>query len=342
MILGMVCAAAAAGAEAEERRHPIDASLVDETGRAVRFHDDLVKGRVVAINFIFTRCQAICPPMSGAFAKAETLLGERQARLISVSLDPATDTPERLAGWKKRFGGGASWTLLTGSKEEIDRLGKALGAFEPDRSAHSPTVIVLDDASGRMVRVNGLGGAQAIVKAMDDVATPAQAQAQAPAAQAGAARYFQGLALVDQDGRAVDLYQDEMKDRVVVINSFFTSCQGICPLTTGTLAYLQKRFEENRELQLISISADPARDTPAKLKAYAAKLGAKDRWAFLTGSRAQVDAALSKLGQYAERPDAHGNLIIVGNLRTGLWKKALGLAKREEIGDVVQSVLEDE
>ncbi|HVE85712.1 MAG TPA: SCO family protein, partial [Myxococcales bacterium] len=67
--------AAALSTAAEGRRHPLDATLVDETGRQVHFHDDLVKGRVVVINFIFTRCTAICPPMSGAFAKAESLLG---------------------------------------------------------------------------------------------------------------------------------------------------------------------------------------------------------------------------------------------------------------------------
>jgi cytochrome oxidase Cu insertion factor (SCO1/SenC/PrrC family) len=162
------------GAAGTTGRHPLDATLVDEAGRTRRFHDDIARGHVVAINFIFTRCTTICLPMSGTFARAEALLGQRRARLVSITLDPAGDTPERLAEWKKRFGGGASWTLLTGSKEEIDRLGKALGAFTPDRSSHSPTVIVLDEASGRTTRVNGLASARAIIKAIDDVSSPGQ------------------------------------------------------------------------------------------------------------------------------------------------------------------------
>lgn len=165
---------------------------------------------------------------------------------------------------------------------------------------------------------------------------PLSARAQPSAAE----KYFHGLSLVDQDGRAVDLYEDVMKDQVVVINSFFTGCQGSCPLMAATFAYLQKRFEGSA-VRLISISADPARDTPAKLKAYAAKVGARSGWTFLTGSPAQVNLALARLGQYAERPDAHSNVIIAGNLRTGLWKKALGMAKREEIAAVIQSVVED-
>jgi protein SCO1/2 len=172
--LGLAAALLGALAAGAADRHPLDAALVDETGRAVRFHEDIVKGHVVAINFIFTRCKAICPPMSGTFARAEALLGDPRARLVSISLDPEADTPARLAEWKKRFGGGASWTLLTGSKEEIDRLGKALGAFTPDRSAHSPTVIVLDGASGRTTRVNGLTSARAIVDAIHAVSTPGQ------------------------------------------------------------------------------------------------------------------------------------------------------------------------
>jgi protein SCO1 len=168
------------------------------------------------------------------------------------------------------------------------------------------------------------------------VVLPFAAHAQPAAAE----KYFHGLSLVDQDGRAVDLYEDVMKGQVVVINSFFTGCKGSCPLMASTFAYLEKRFEGSG-VRLISISADPARDTPEKLKAYAAKVGAKGGWTFLTGTPAQVNLALARLGQYAERPDAHSNVIIAGNLRTGLWKKALGMAKREEIAAIIQSVVED-
>lgn len=149
-------------------RPVLDASLIDESGRSVHFND-LVKGHAVAINFIFTRCTSICLPMSGTFVTAEKLEGSTGVRFISISIDPEVDTPGRLAAWKERFGGGSSWTLLTGGKAEIDRLAKGLGAFSPDRSLHSPTVIVYDEPSGRMVRLNGLGGAKLIVRALHDV-----------------------------------------------------------------------------------------------------------------------------------------------------------------------------
>lgn len=151
-----------------------DVSLTDESGKAVRFRSDLMHGRTVAVNFIFTSCTTICTPMSGTFAKVETLLGERDVRLISITLDPETDTPERLASWKKKFRGKSSWTLLTGAKENIDTLGKALGVFTPDRVSHTPMVVVLNETTGRIKRVNGLANAQAIVDAIDSVAPNAE------------------------------------------------------------------------------------------------------------------------------------------------------------------------
>ena len=166
---------------------------------------------------------------------------------------------------------------------------------------------------------------------------PLAARAQSEAA----GKYFHGLRLVNQEGRTIDLYDDVLKDRVVVINTFFTTCEGSCPIMAGNFARLQKELGDER-LQLVSISADPLTDTPAKLKEYAARMHASARWTFLTGQKEQVDAALRKLGQYAETPSAHSNIIIIGNLRTGLWKKAFGLAKPEEIAAIVKSVLDDE
>ena len=92
---------------------------------------------------------------------------------------------------------------------------------------------------------------------------------------------------------------------------------------------------------LVSISVDPEHDTPRILKAYATKMGAKPGWYLLTGSRAEVDAALRKLGQFTETRETHANIIVAGNDRTGLWKKALGVAKSEEIYKVVASVADD-
>jgi cytochrome oxidase Cu insertion factor (SCO1/SenC/PrrC family) len=145
----------------------LTATLIDERGREVHFYDDLVHGRVIAVNFIFTSCTTVCQPMSATFAQAEAQLGHRSARLVSISIDPEMDTPARLATWKKRFHGGDAWTLLTGSRAQIDALRKALGVYTPDRFSHSPTVVVIDDLHGRTTRLNGFASATAIVGMID-------------------------------------------------------------------------------------------------------------------------------------------------------------------------------
>lgn len=158
-----------------------------------------------------------------------------------------------------------------------------------------------------------------------------------------AATYFGDIELLNQDGKPMRLYSDLMKDRIVVINSFFASCTASCPMMSKSFAALQTRFGDRlgRDLVLVSITVDPDNDTPAKLHAYAKKWQARPGWYFLTGSKANVNAALKKLGQYVEEPSAHMNVIVIGNERTGLWKKAFGLAPSDELAKVVESVLND-
>jgi len=157
-----------------------------------------------------------------------------------------------------------------------------------------------------------------------------------------AATYFKDIQLVDQDGRKVRLYEDLMADRTVVINSIFTSCAGSCPVMSGNFAALQARFGErlDKDFRMISISVDPA-DTPAKLKAFAKQFQARPGWVFLTGERAAVERALKKLGHFVEDKSDHSNVMLIGNDRTGLWKKAFGLARPQDLIPVVQSVLDD-
>ena len=105
-----------------------------------------MEGRVVAINTIFTTCTTICPLMGANFAKLSRLMaGEGRGRLhlISITVDPAEDTPERLKQWSAAFGKtGVDWTLLTGPKSDIDRLLKALQVFTPDKQSHTPVMLI--------------------------------------------------------------------------------------------------------------------------------------------------------------------------------------------------------
>lgn len=157
-----------------------------------------------------------------------------------------------------------------------------------------------------------------------------------------AEKYFAGIELVDQDGKTVRLYEDLMRDHTVVINSMFTSCHGSCPVMAGNFAAIQAYFPSRlgKDFRLISISVDPD-ETPAKLKAFGKQFNAQPGWILLTGKRSEVERALRKLGQFVEEKTDHSNIVLIGNDRTGLWKKAFGMARSPELITVVQSVLDD-
>ena len=193
--------------------------------------------------------------------------------------------------------------------------------------------------NGKMMTILGLSALLAGL-------LPAQAQdAQKPAAPAEspAQHYFGEIPLVNQDGKTMRLYSDVLKGRTVVINAMFTSCTGACPLMSNNMAKIQEWAGDRlgKDVYLVSISVDPTNDTPAKMKEYAARFKARPGWYLLTGSKENVNAALAKLGQAVETREAHTNLFLVGNDKTGLWKKAFGLAKPEDLIPVVESVLND-
>jgi protein SCO1/2 len=176
-------AAAAQPAKAPEtpEAQPLDAlnvpdvPLVDQDGKPVRFYTDLVKDRVVAVNFVFTSCTTICPPMGANFAKLRKILSARAGRevqLISVSVDPTTDTPERLKAWGQKFGAGPGWTLVTGDRNQVTLLLKSLGVYTANISDHSPLVLLGDDARHRWTRAYGLAAPAKLAELIDQIAAP--------------------------------------------------------------------------------------------------------------------------------------------------------------------------
>jgi cytochrome oxidase Cu insertion factor (SCO1/SenC/PrrC family) len=152
--------AEATGAANSTRKMVIpDIVVLDQEGKAIHFYSDLVKGKTVVINFIFTTCTTICPPLAATFARVQKEMGDKTGRdvhFISISVDPLTDTPERLKAWGAKFKAGFGWTFVTGDKQEIDKLLNALGASVGRREDHSPSVIVGNDSKDIWTRTYGL------------------------------------------------------------------------------------------------------------------------------------------------------------------------------------------
>ncbi len=338
------------------RRMPLveipEARLIDQHGRTVELAE-LVAGKRVAMNFIFTSCTTVCPPMGALFARLQRDLearGETDVTFLSISIDPAVDTPDRLAAWAEKFGGSDEWRLLTGDKPEIDRLLKKLGVFSALINDHAPLVLLGNQPEGRWLRAYGLAPPADLARALDGLATspePTASRSVMPASATSSSQavrdYFTHTVLIDQDGQEQRFYSDLIAGRTVVINPFFATCTGSCPVMHRALAAVQQALGDRlgRDVFLLSVTVDPAHDTPAKLRGYAEAFGAGPGWRFLTGAPEDVETVLRRLGQHVEQKEAHQAIFLVGNDRTGLWQKAFGLGPAERFLEVVRSVAGD-
>jgi protein SCO1/2 len=144
-------------------------SVVDQHGNRLDFHRDLIANKTVAINFIYTACTSSCPLSAIIFSQMSKKWQGGKLQLISISVDPANDTPERLLEFSKKFANGADWRLITGEKAVIEQLLKQLGAFAPDRDAHPNMVIVGNAANSSWLRLYGFPEAKDILRALTTV-----------------------------------------------------------------------------------------------------------------------------------------------------------------------------
>ncbi|HEV7682501.1 MAG TPA: SCO family protein [Pyrinomonadaceae bacterium] len=149
-----------------------DVPVLDQSGKQLNFYSDLVKGKTVAINFIFTTCTTICPPLTATFRRVQQDLKAKsmEAQLISVSVDPTIDTPERLRDYAAKFRAEPGWTFVTGSKSEIDSLLQAFGVAVANKNDHTPTILIGNDAAKYWTRAYGLSSPTALIKTITEVA----------------------------------------------------------------------------------------------------------------------------------------------------------------------------
>jgi len=167
----------------------------------------------------------------------------------------------------------------------------------------------------------------------------------AMAGDADAARnYFSDVELVNQDGKPVRFYSDLLKGKVVVINSFYGTCQSVCPPVMHKLEQIQDALGDRfgKEVFFVSLSVDPTHDTPALLKKYASKYHVKPGWSFLTGKKENVERALYRVGQASAEKSDHSTILVVGNEPRQYWKKLFALARTDELVKLVRAVADDE
>ena len=143
--------------------------VLDQNGKELDFYTDLIKGKSVAINFLFTTCTAICPPLASTFRRVQQEAQTRglDVQLISITVDPTVDTPERLLEFAKKFKAEPGWTFVTGDKADIDSLLQALGAAVANKNDHTPMILIGNDVADRWTRTYGLSSPATIVNLIE-------------------------------------------------------------------------------------------------------------------------------------------------------------------------------
>ena len=140
-------------------------SLLDMNYQAVLLPEAFVSDKPVVLNFIYTTCTTICPILSATFSQIQRELGTDSTglRMISISIDPDQDSPERLQGYARRFKSSANWHFLTGDLEHIINIQKALDAYRGDKMNHIPLTFLYSANAGTWIRMEGFPSSAEIV-----------------------------------------------------------------------------------------------------------------------------------------------------------------------------------
>lgn len=167
-LLGLVVAAVAAPAERAgatewDGSYFPNVTLLTQTGEPVKFYDDLIAGKLVVINFIYTECPDICGLATARMARIAEWLSDRIGRDIffySISLDPKTDTPEKLAAYAKAFGVPDGWLFLTGDPADVELVSFKLGERSESLNSHRVDMVLGNGATGEWRRASLMGSLQ--------------------------------------------------------------------------------------------------------------------------------------------------------------------------------------
>jgi protein SCO1 len=149
-----------------------DVIVLDQDNHLLHFYGDLVQGKTVAVNFIFTTCTTICPPLTANFASVQRKMlkrGEKNLHLISVSVDPENDTPARLKAYAAMFNAQPGWTFVTGSRSQLEKIWNAFGITAGNKLDHSPTVAIGNDARHQWTFASGLNSPEKLTSVIDSV-----------------------------------------------------------------------------------------------------------------------------------------------------------------------------
>ncbi len=155
------------GYQRSEHRYTLqDTPVVGMDGEKTSLLAALNDEKPVMVNFIFTTCTTICPVLSATFRQVQSELGPEAdtVTMVSISIDPEYDTPERLQAYASMFGAGEQWEFLTGTANDMIAIQKSFDVYRGGKMNHEPTVLLRQGPDAPWVRLDGLVSADDVVK----------------------------------------------------------------------------------------------------------------------------------------------------------------------------------
>lgn len=340
----------------------LDMKLLDQDGKSVQFKTDVIGEHIVVMNFIYTTCTTQCPLNSQILSHVQKNLSKQereQVQLISLSVDPGTDTPQRLKDYADKIGAGPGWTWLTGYRPEVNKLLNALGVYTPEFKTHPSVVLVGDSKTGNWTRFYGTPGPDQLLAKVQELmalrgkgalstlvpqirrgsVTNSKSDGKGDKAHA----YFTDLPVITHDGRQLRFFTDLLKDKIVLINLFYSQCENSCPMVHSKLSKLQTLLEGymGKSIFFISITIDPEPDTPEALAKYAQNFKPGEGWTFVTGNPEHIKTITSKLGQVHNNKEGHPPFLMVGDVKRARWKKIMPNVPNKALADFLRKLASD-
>jgi len=172
LFLCLFVAVLTAQAQKPAEKYFTDVELINQDGKKVHFYSDVLKGKTVIVNAFFTSCTSVCPPMNRNMEKIQEALGERVGRdvfLVSMTVDPETDTPARMKEYAKKFHAGSGWLFLTGKKENLDWALYKLGQYVENKDDHQTVLIIGNEPTGLWKKAFGMANVAELVQIVESV-----------------------------------------------------------------------------------------------------------------------------------------------------------------------------
>ncbi len=178
--------------------------VIDQDGNTFNFYDDLIAGKNVIINFIFTTCTDICPLTTARMTLVQDRLGDSVGRnvfMYSITIDPKNDRPEQLKNFAEAFRVGPGWRLLTGTPEDIAVIRNKLGERSRVLSEHRHEILLGSSAGGNWSKDSVFGDIERVVRNIKSLDPDWPQETNTPAASGAAASGF--MEVSDAPGQAL-------------------------------------------------------------------------------------------------------------------------------------------